>query len=122
MGAVCWFRYIERNCTCRQSWTSTTTFFMYGVDVIFASPTCTPWGAHSRSWPADKRRVQRAAQGLSLQFLVLLCFLQSLMGKLYIIEQPQGSEIFRHSCMQNLANKENTVCHYFRPVRLRHRA
>ena len=41
---------------------------VYGCDVLFASPTCTPWGGHSRGWDPSQRRAQRMAQGTALEF------------------------------------------------------
>ena len=43
-----------------------------------------------------------AAEGLSLQFLTVLCFLQLVMGRAYILENPQGSDLYTESHVHNL--------------------
>ena len=75
---------------------------VYGCEVLFASPTCTPWGNNSRGWPKAKLRQERAAEGLTLQFLTVLCFLQVLLGRTYTIENPKGSDIDKESMVQHL--------------------
>ena len=50
------------------------TFLVYGCEVLFAAPTCTPWGANARGWPSDKRTAQRTHQRPALQFLAAVCF------------------------------------------------
>ena len=49
-------------------------YLVYGCWVLFASPNCTPWGNNARQWSADSRRERRRAEGLSLQFMTMLCF------------------------------------------------
>ena len=68
-------------------------FLVYGCEVLFASPNCTPWGANARQWSPAKRKEKRHAEGLTLRFLTMLCFLQVLMGISYMMEKPRGSEI-----------------------------
>ena len=84
-------------------------FLVYGCEVLFASPTCTPWGSNSRSWDKGKLRRERAAEGLTLQFLTLLCFLQVVMRRSYLIENSKGSDMFRESPISHL--KHETLQH-----------
>ena len=72
-------------------------FLVYGCEVLFASPTCTPWGNNSRGWDKQKLRRDRAWEGLSLQFLTMLCLLQVVMGRSYIIENPKDSDMYTES-------------------------
>ncbi len=70
---------------------------VFGCEVLFASPNCTPWGNNSRGWEKKKLRRERASQGLSLQFLTVLCLLQVIMGRSYIVEGPKGSDMYTES-------------------------
>ena len=79
---------------------------VYGCEVLFASPTCTPWGNNSRGWERTKLRKERAAEGLSLQFLTVLCFLQVVMGRSYMIENPRGSDLYEESAIQHLRGSD----------------
>ena len=64
-------------------------FLVYGCNVLFASPNCTPWGANARQWPAAQRREKRVAESKTLQFLAVLCFLQVLLCRCYVVESLQ---------------------------------
>ena len=55
--------------------------FIYPVDCVWASPTCTPWGANARQWPEEERTQKRQQESLTLQFLTIILFIQSLLGK-----------------------------------------
>ena len=73
-----------------------------GCDVLFAAPTCTPWGGHARSWDAFQRKAQRLAQARTLQFLGAACVIQMILGKTYVIENPHGSDIWSESALSHL--------------------
>ena len=72
-------------------------FLVYGCEMFFVSPNCTPWGNNARQWTPEKRKQRRVAEGKTLQFVAVLCFLQVLLGRCYVVEKPQGSEIFSPS-------------------------
>ena len=86
------------------------TFLVYGCEVLFAAPACTPWGANARGWPSDKRTAQRTHQRPALQFLAAVCVLQQLLGRTYIIENPKGSDSWRDSLspLSHLVNPTST--------------
>ena len=54
---------------------------VFPVDVAWGSPTCTPWGANARQWPQEQRTQQRDQESLTLQFLTIIFFVQTLLGK-----------------------------------------
>ena len=83
------------------------TQMVYGCDVLFASPNCTPWGANARIWPQKVRHARRHAERKTLQFLAVMCFLQVVMGRSYIVEKPQGSEIFSDRDCSSIAVLEH---------------
>ena len=35
---------------------------VYPVDVLFASPNCTPWASNSRQWAEKERQAQRSQE------------------------------------------------------------
>ena len=41
---------------------------LFPVDVLWASPTCTPWGSNARQWDAEERNQQRNQESLTLHF------------------------------------------------------
>ena len=86
------------------------TLLMYGTQCVFASPTCSPWTGHSRSWSPEKRRVERLHQSLGLQFLTVCCIIQVVLGRDYIIEQPHNSDLFTQSEVQHLL--DNVMPHH----------
>ena len=76
-------------------------FLLYGCEVLFVSPNCTPWGSNSKQWTYEKRTSIRRSESLMLQFVTMICFLQFLMGRTWMIEKPIASEI--------LTDRENTI-------------
>ena len=44
-------------------------------------------------------------EALALQFLTVLCFLQLVMGRSYMIENPKGSDIYEESAIHNLQHE-----------------
>ena len=48
-----------------------------GVETLFASPNCAPWGNNSRSMSSDYREGKRAEETPTLQFLAVACFFPS---------------------------------------------
>ena len=77
----------------------------YGCQTLFASPTCTPWGNNARGWDEAKLKRERDGEGLALQFLAVLCFLQIVMGRSYMIENPKGSDIYEKSALRHLQHE-----------------
>ena len=73
---------------------------MYGCEVLFVSPNCTPWGSNSRQWTYEKRTNARRSESLALQFLTMVCFLQVLLGRTWVIEKPIASEILVYGRIQ----------------------
>ena len=80
--------------------------FVYPVDVLWASPTCTPWGSNARQWPEEQRSKQRQQESLTLQFLTVLFFIQMVLGRVWMLEQPAGSDLFRASALQVLTGAD----------------
>ena len=80
--------------------------FVFPVDVVWASPTCTPWGSNARQWPAEERTQQRNQECLTLQFLTIMLFVQTLLGRAWMVEQPAGSDLFRTSALQVLTGPD----------------
>ena len=68
-----------------------------GVDTLFASPNCSPWGNNSRSTPVPLRQERRNKEWSTLRFLAVACFFQILLNRKYIIESCAFSDIFDDS-------------------------
>ena len=86
------------------------TLLVYGTDLLFGSPTCTPWGGHARSWDENNRAEQRQAQGRTLDFLCAACVIQLCLGRHFVLENPHGSDIWTESALRHLtANIHKTV-------------
>ena len=83
------------------------TLLVYGTDLLFGSPTCTPWGGHARSWDEENRAEQRQAQGRSLDFLGAACVIQLCLGRHFVLENPHGSDIWTESALRHLTAKLN---------------
>lgn len=78
---------------------------LVGTRFLFASPTCTPWSANSRTWTSKLRTQRRAAETLTLQFLVLVVFIQCLLGRSFAVENPLGSDIWTNSPLKAVMGK-----------------
>ena len=78
------------------------TLLVYGTDLLFGSPTCTPWGGHARSWDENNRAEQRQAQGRTLDFLCAACAIQLCLGRHFVLENPHGSDIWTESALRHL--------------------
>jgi len=70
---------------------------VYGCKLLFASPSCTPWGNNSRGWEKTKLQKERATETPTLQFLAVMCLLQVIIGGSYMIENPKNSDIYKDS-------------------------
>ena len=79
------------------------TQLVYGTDVLFAAPTCTPWGGHARGWDAANRDAQRLAQSRTLQFLGAACVVQLCLGRHFVLENPHASDLWTESALRHLA-------------------
>ena len=73
------------------------------------SPNCWPWSNNSRGWPAEKKRRARHGEIFTLRFWVMMCFLQIVMGRAYLNEQPRGSDMYTESFVAKLADN-GLVC------------
>ena len=80
---------------------------IFPVDVLYASPTCTPWGSNARQWTYEERTSQRNSESLTLQFLAVAFFIQMLMGRAWVLEQPAGSDLIRASAMSTVIGNED---------------
>ena len=81
-----------------------------GCRTLFCSPTCTPWSANSKAWEADTREHQRGLENMSVQFVTVMCLLQAILGRWYMVENPTPSDIFRKSALGEL--QKNGLEHY----------
>ena len=64
---------------------------------LMASPTCGPWGAHTRGLPADQLAAKRKLETDTLEFVAVCCILQHLRGLSYLLENSAFSDIFTKS-------------------------
>ena len=65
-----------------------------GVEMLFIAPHCFPWGNNSRALTPSARASARQEEQSTLTFIALACFLQDLLGRRYLLENPGGSDIF----------------------------
>ena len=73
-----------------------------GCKLLVSSPSCTAWSSNSRGWKQDKLEHERNMETKPLQFLTLMCMIQWLIGKSFLVENPKGSDIFKSSCLTEL--------------------
>ena len=66
-----------------------------GVDCLFASPNCAPWGNNSRASSEEYREKKRAEETATLTFLAVACIFQILLGRKYLIENSGYSDILQ---------------------------
>ena len=83
--------------------------FIFPTNVLWASPTCTPWSANARQWPAEERESQRQREALTLQLLAVACFIQSVLGRHWAIEQPHGSDLFEAHGLRLLTGRDALI-------------
>ena len=93
----------------RHQLTALFCLFVFPVDVLWSSPTCTPWSVNARQWQAETRDAQRQEEALTLQFLAIACFVQLVLGRDFIIEQPKGSDLFEAYGIKLLTGSESLV-------------
>ena len=65
-----------------------------GTQMLFIAPNCSPWGNNSRALAPSARTAARQDELTMLTFVALCCFLQELLGRRYLLENPAGSDIF----------------------------
>ena len=64
--------------------TALFVLFIFPIEVLWSSPTCTPWSANARQWQAETREAQHQQESLTLQFLaVAFLFSLFLVGTLW---------------------------------------
>ena len=85
------------------------TLLVFPVEVLWSSPTCTPWSANARQWQPEVRHEQRQQEMLTLQFLGVACFIQLILGRHFVIENPHGSDLFEAHGLKAVAGKENVL-------------
>ena len=76
-----------------------------GVQCVTAAPNCALWGTMTANMDKDLLHARRQQEEPGLFFLALVCFLQYLMGRLFIVESSGASKIFMESalkCLQEL--------------------
>ena len=75
-----------------------------GVHCVFAAPNCALRGSMTANMPRDLLAARRGREGPGLQFLALVCFLQFLMGRHFLIENSGASKIFEESPLRILSH------------------
>ena len=83
------------------------TLILYGVLVvgvhcIFAGPNCALLGSMATKVPRELLTARRNREGPGLQFLALVCFLQYLMGRCFLVEDSGASKIVDESWLRSL--------------------
>ena len=73
-----------------------------GVQCVTAAPNCALWGTMTANLDPDLLLFRRKQEEPGLWFLARVCFLQYLMGRLYIIESSGASKIFTESALSCL--------------------
>ena len=76
-----------------------------GVQCVTAAPNCALWGTMTANMDKDRLLARRQQEEPGLCFLAMVCVLQYLMGRLFIIESSGASKIFKDSalkCLQEL--------------------
>ena len=73
-----------------------------GVDCLFASPNCSPWGNNSRASSEEYREKKRSEETVTLTFLAIACFFQVLLERKYLVENSGYSDIFLKSPLRFL--------------------
>ena len=68
-----------------------------GVTCLFAAPNCALWGNMTRNLPRDALLTLREQEHPTLTFIAMLCFLQHLMGRMFMVETSGASVIFEES-------------------------
>ena len=71
-----------------------------GVHCVTAAPNCALWGTMTANMRQELLQLRREKKGPGLQFLGLVCFLQYLMGRHYIVESSAASKIFKESALR----------------------
>ena len=69
---------------------------------MHAAPNCALWGNMTANMPRELLKVRRDKENPGLQFLALVCFMQFLMGRNFIIENSCASKIFQESPLRCL--------------------
>ena len=64
-----------------------------GVETLFASPNCAPWGNHTRGLPREVLAAKRQLETPCLEFIAVCCFVQLLLGRRYLLENSAYSDI-----------------------------
>jgi len=77
-----------------------------GVETLFVSPNCAPWGNHTRNLPKESLDAKRLLEEPALEFVTMCCFLQTLLGRKYIVENSAFSDIFTQSPLRHLREIE----------------
>ena len=73
-----------------------------GCKTLMTAPTCTPWSSNAKGWNSEEKQQQRALERGTLYFLAVMCFIQVILGRAYVIENPSHSDIFHESPLDNL--------------------
>ena len=73
-----------------------------GCKTLMTAPTCTPWSSNAKGWNIEEKQQQRALERGTLCFLAVMCFIQVILGRAYLIENPSHSDIFHESPLDNI--------------------
>ena len=85
------------------------TLMLYGVLVVgvhcvHAAPNCALWGTAASNLSAELLLLRRDKEKPGLQFLALICFLQVLLDRHFLIESCGASKIVKESPLQVLVD------------------
>ena len=75
-----------------------------GVQCVVAAPNCALWGNMTANMRKDLLQLRRDKEEPGLRFLGLVCFLQHLLGRNFILESSGASKIFEKSSLSILGD------------------
>ena len=81
---------------------------LIGCGTLFASPSCHPWGANARATTPERRHEARHNERQSLQFLAVMLLAQCILGRTFVVEQPEGSDLLKESPLAALVTHTTT--------------
>ena len=85
------------------------TLIMTGCKCLFAAPACTSWSAHTKGLAQPVLDERRSMEGDNLKFLALLCLVQTILGGMFVIENPAGSDIWKKTPLAMLEDVGMTI-------------
>ena len=85
---------------------------LFPVDFLVASPTCAPWSVNAWQWTPEERDRQWQHESLTLQLLAVACFVETLLGRSWLVEQMAGSDLFDAYAMVPITGKDAISDHF----------